>query len=325
MEGSRGSTDLNGDAIEKRLSEDRDSDTDKYQDIKKDRDEEKNRNTGYKANKGDFADSIKVEYLEVLEKDLEDELEGDELRTLGKQEGGEGKGIGGRVIEQKDLNKEKNTGKEKETHHHHHHNGMPKGWTEMRNMKGKQKQKQKQKAGEVVNGNANANSRTYTASHAGVMSPDVSKSNGEGDGEGAEEEVEDIDDLDLDLDLDLAELNSGDDLLPDEEDEEEGRRRRSGIGGDGAADEGLGRGRGSSDGNGEAGLNGGTFKVYRRRWFGLVQLVLLNIIVSWDVSISRNFIFVATHSYIFMLAHSCSCSRIFIDCRTVLSYLEKTG
>jgi hypothetical protein len=26
------------------------------------------------------------------------------------------------------------------------------------------------------------------------------------------------------------------------------------------------------------------YKVYRRRWFGLVQLVLLNIIVSWDVS-----------------------------------------
>ena len=26
------------------------------------------------------------------------------------------------------------------------------------------------------------------------------------------------------------------------------------------------------------------YKVYKRRWFGLVQLVLLNIIVSWDVS-----------------------------------------
>ena len=26
------------------------------------------------------------------------------------------------------------------------------------------------------------------------------------------------------------------------------------------------------------------YKVYRRRWFGLVQLTLLNIIVSWDVS-----------------------------------------
>lgn len=26
------------------------------------------------------------------------------------------------------------------------------------------------------------------------------------------------------------------------------------------------------------------FKVYRRRWFGLAQLVLLNVVVSWDVS-----------------------------------------
>lgn len=26
------------------------------------------------------------------------------------------------------------------------------------------------------------------------------------------------------------------------------------------------------------------YKVYKRRWFGLVQLTLLNIIVSWDVS-----------------------------------------
>ena len=27
------------------------------------------------------------------------------------------------------------------------------------------------------------------------------------------------------------------------------------------------------------------YKVYKRRWFGLMQLVLLNIVVSWDVSI----------------------------------------
>lgn len=27
-----------------------------------------------------------------------------------------------------------------------------------------------------------------------------------------------------------------------------------------------------------------TYKVYKRRWFGLVQLTLLNIIISWDVS-----------------------------------------
>lgn len=28
------------------------------------------------------------------------------------------------------------------------------------------------------------------------------------------------------------------------------------------------------------------YKVYKRRWFGLMQLVLLNIVVSWDVSLS---------------------------------------
>ena len=30
------------------------------------------------------------------------------------------------------------------------------------------------------------------------------------------------------------------------------------------------------------------YKVYKRRWFGLMQLVLLNIVVSWDVSISMH-------------------------------------
>lgn len=30
------------------------------------------------------------------------------------------------------------------------------------------------------------------------------------------------------------------------------------------------------------------YRVYKRRWFGLMQLVLMNIIVSWDVSSLRN-------------------------------------
>ncbi|KAB8299851.1 hypothetical protein EYC80_000097 [Monilinia laxa] len=106
----------------------------------------------------------------------------------------------------------------------------------------------------------------------------VSKSQTDGD----EEEVvrEAIEDLD---DLDLAELNSGDDLLPDEDDEEEeGGVSDRGIGThgvDGAADEGFG---GVSSERDAVGFNEAHFKVYKRRWFGLVQLVLLNIIVSWD-------------------------------------------
>lgn len=30
------------------------------------------------------------------------------------------------------------------------------------------------------------------------------------------------------------------------------------------------------------------YKVYKRRWFGLAQLTLLNIIISWDVSVLRS-------------------------------------
>lgn len=36
-------------------------------------------------------------------------------------------------------------------------------------------------------------------------------------------------------------------------------------------------------------INGGLteYRVYKVRWFGLSQLILLNIVVSWDVSISH--------------------------------------
>lgn len=54
-------------------------------------------------------------------------------------------------------------------------------------------------------------------------------------------------------------------------------------------DEGVpaGSAPGALDGEGDAAV----YKVYKRRWFGLVQLVLLNIIVSWDVSIPLLLIF----------------------------------
>lgn len=41
---------------------------------------------------------------------------------------------------------------------------------------------------------------------------------------------------------------------------------------------------GSRDGLLEGGGGDVEFKVYKRRWFGLLQLVLLNVVVSWDVS-----------------------------------------
>jgi hypothetical protein len=43
---------------------------------------------------------------------------------------------------------------------------------------------------------------------------------------------------------------------------------------------------GNSGNDVERTLSGREFKVYKRRWFGLAQLVLLNIVVSWDVSTS---------------------------------------
>jgi hypothetical protein len=39
------------------------------------------------------------------------------------------------------------------------------------------------------------------------------------------------------------------------------------------------------------------YKTYRRRWFGLLQLVLLNIVVSWDVRLSVDRSFGALTSY----------------------------
>lgn len=37
------------------------------------------------------------------------------------------------------------------------------------------------------------------------------------------------------------------------------------------------------------------YKVYKRRWFGLVQLTLLNILVSWEVSFMPCFLLVNDH------------------------------
>jgi hypothetical protein len=71
----------------------------------------------------------------------------------------------------------------------------------------------------------------------------------------------------------LREVTSEDELL---EDGEEERATRGG--------EAPGSAERTHDA--DARRNVGEYKVYKRRWFGVVQLVLLNTVVSWDVSLS---------------------------------------
>ncbi|KAF7907655.1 uncharacterized protein EAF01_005241 [Botrytis porri] len=246
-----GETRLNSNGLEKRVEEktERINDSDTDRDEKIYGDEEKDREVGLKESRGDSADSVE-EYTEDLEKGREKEK--DRARGEGK---GEDLGIGEiGIIEKGD--RERNI--EKEAHYHH---GMPKGWMAMKEPRGRSKQKSRNKAGERMNG---------TNTQTGMSNTEIAKGRENEEGRGTEDQVEDIDDLDL------TELNSGDDLLPDEE---EGGVRRGGVGGDGVADEGLRR---RSSERGAGGANAGNFKVYKRRWFGLVQLVLLNVIVSWD-------------------------------------------
>jgi hypothetical protein len=68
--------------------------------------------------------------------------------------------------------------------------------------------------------------------------------------------------------LALSEVTSNDGLLSEEDGAGEGAR---GV-------------EGGHTANGDAAHGATTYKVYKRRWFGLFQLALLNIIVSWDVS-----------------------------------------
>ncbi|CAD6439555.1 caa1c0b2-ed93-46c1-9f55-059eb5529149 [Sclerotinia trifoliorum] len=234
---------------------------------------EKDREIGYKRNKEDCGEkNIEVHCIEDLGKLSKD----DGAPGAENQEDNDSSGIVGIGIGSGSEEKNNDTILEKEAHRHL---DMPKGWTAVRDPRGKQKQKQKHKhkTGEGANGNTH----TCTHTQADMTNAEISKSQEDGNHGGVVEgEIEDLDDLDL------MELNSGDDLLPDEE---EGGIRRGGNAGNaarrtgGAADEGLerGRGRGSTDRD-TASLDTGHFRVYKRRWFGLIQLVLLNIIVSWD-------------------------------------------
>lgn len=71
----------------------------------------------------------------------------------------------------------------------------------------------------------------------------------------------------------LEQVRSNEELLADDEAEHAGPRRADGGGGGDDERGGM---------RGDAGPV--VYKVYKRRWFGLAQLVLLNVVVSWDVS-----------------------------------------
>jgi len=124
---------------------------------------------------------------------------------------------------------------------------MPAGWTIMRPLKKR-----------IANASSKKDRKKSNAELA------ITETNDTGDRAGGIGGVVDLENLD--------EVNSGDELL--EQDEERRLRRRRDIGQNAETEVD------------EVVVDPGQYKVYKRRWFGLVQLVLLNIIVSWDVSFS---------------------------------------
>jgi FLVCR family MFS transporter 7 len=130
------------------------------------------------------------------------------------------------------------------------------GWTimrplRMRGLKGK---------GKV--GTTTSGSRSRNVDSKGNDDLKVTPTNDTGDGPGGIGEVEA-----------LHEVRSDDELLGPEDDEPTRQRV--------TAERGI-ESIGGDQVNGTSSER--VYKVYKRRWFGLVQLVLLNIIVSWDVS-----------------------------------------
>lgn len=132
------------------------------------------------------------------------------------------------------------------------------GWTIMRPLKMRGLKKGSRSNAESATGNSQSQGAARNGSS--VSSADkkddlrATSTNGSGDGVG-------------EVDV-LSEVRSDDELLGDDEQQHNAASGGAGTGMDGTAEEG---------GN-------VVYKVYKRRWFGLVQLVLLNIIVSWDVS-----------------------------------------
>jgi MFS transporter, FLVCR family, MFS-domain-containing protein 7 len=136
------------------------------------------------------------------------------------------------------------------------------GWTIMRPLKMRGLKKGgKNTATSVNEGSANGNGNARSsADRKEDRDLKVTETNGSGDGRGG------IGQMDV-----LSEVRSDDELLGDEGGDGQrvpGRDNSAGTGLDGTAEEN----------------DVVVYKVYKRRWFGLVQLALLNIIVSWDVS-----------------------------------------
>lgn len=125
-----------------------------------------------------------------------------------------------------------------------HEEDVPSGWTRMRSMKMRGMGKKGEGSVRLGSSTSGGDAIQDTEGMNGRIGG-LSDNKGPGEIEG------------------LTEIRSDEDLLPEE--------------------------RGNPDGPGREELaqrEGGDikYKVYKRRWFGLVQLVLLNIIVSWDVS-----------------------------------------
>lgn len=84
----------------------------------------------------------------------------------------------------------------------------------------------------------------------------------------------------------LEQVRSDDELLPEDEEPSRGqriwrkmKRNRSEIENGDTRHQDPELTEGDTEGGDHV-----VYKVYKRRWFGMIQLALLNIIVSWDVS-----------------------------------------
>lgn len=135
------------------------------------------------------------------------------------------------------------------------------GWTIMRPLK--RKGNKRNDTGSVSKLIAPTNSDGSPVDSKTMSDLKITDTNGSGDVYGGVGEVEALQDL-----------RSDDELL--EDDEEESTRNR------GASPMQNLESNGSPVGETNGGIT--QYKVYKRRWFGLVQLVLLNVVVSWDVS-----------------------------------------